>query len=243
VRGFWISSKTGEPLHKIDLVFPGDRIAAKLPASEDNFISIALYDGTQTRLRCRSASDCDAGYTVPEVQKPDPFLARAARAVLQLYPTEVKKLVMAASRGPLGPEESVVEVTENGMADLGPALTAVVPGVYKAQLFSWPGAEGAQATAASGSLEWNPPVAQWKTNTRILPGLYQLGLFDENGTMVGSKVTVVAQFGPQYAKFQQAFARLKITTSGWGAADNAEVIRQFRIGFLIALWRDATLAQ
>src|ERR1700682_5550586 len=85
VQGPWISSRTGAPLRQVDPVFDGDQIAPKAPLSEGSFIAIALYDGTKATMRCRSASDCDAGYKVPHVNQPDSFLTRVTEAIRQLY--------------------------------------------------------------------------------------------------------------------------------------------------------------
>jgi hypothetical protein len=212
------------------------------PYSEGNFISIALYDSTKKTLRCRSASDCDAGYKIPQVSKPDSFLTRVTEAIRQLYPTQVRKFVVVASRGASGPLEAVLKVEKDGVADLAAALTAVKPGSYTAQLIPWPGQDGTQAVAISGALKWNRPVGDWKPSSPVAPGLYRLVLTDTNGATVGPKVMVLVQKSPEYKKFSQALERFDKTAAGWEVEDN-EAMRRLRIGLLMALWRNPGLAE
>jgi hypothetical protein len=244
VQGSWISSRTGASLSPVDPVFVGERIASKTPAFAGDVILIALYDGTKTSLRCRSASDCDAAYQVPVVHKTDSFLSRVTQAIRQLYPTEVSKFLIAASRSASGPKpaEAILKVEKDGVPDLGPALASVEPGSYTAQLSPMTGQDVA-GPVISGTVNWSPPVAGWKSDSPVAPSLYQLVLTDTREGVVGSKAVVIIQAAPEYKKFRQALARFNQTTEGWKAADNVQDIRGLRIGFLIALWRDPELAE
>jgi hypothetical protein len=244
VRGTWISSKTGQPLGASESVFTGNQITAKMPASQDSFISIALYDGQTTKnLKCRSASDCDPPYTVPSVRNPDGFLTRVFNAIWHLDPSELTKVVLAQSRGPGGPEEAVLALGQNGIPDLGPALKPVAAGSYTAELFFWPDTDGAPAMAASGSLEWSGSRADWKPSGPVKPGLYQLAFANSRGQPQWLNVTVLVASAPNYGNFQRAFARWETTTNRWKSEENAEAVHSFRVGFLIALWRDPSLAE
>jgi hypothetical protein len=244
VQGSWISSRTRASLGPVDPVFAGERIAPKMPSFAGDVILIALYDGTKTSLRCRSASDCDAAYQVPIVHKADSFLSRVTQAIRQLYPTQVNKFFIAASRGSSGPKptEAVIKVEKDGVPDLGPALTSVEPGSYTAQLSPMHD-QDAESSVISGTLNWSPPAADWKSASPVTPGLYRLVLTDTKGGVVGSEAVVIIQARPEYKKFHQAFARFNQTAESWKAADNTQDIRGLRIGFLIALWRDPALAE
>jgi hypothetical protein len=243
VQGSWVSSRTGASLGPVDPVFSGEKIAAKTPAFTGDTILIALYDGTKTSLRCRSASDCDAAYQVPVVHKADSFLSRVTQAIRQLYPTQVNKFLIAASRSASGPKptEAVLKVEKDGVPDMGPALAPVEPGSYTAQL-SLMTSQDVEGPVISGTVNWSPPVAGWKSGSPVASGLYRLVLTDTNGGVVGSEAVVIIQAVPEYKKFRQAFARFNQTAEGWKAADNTQDIRGLRIGFLIALWRDPALA-
>ena len=245
MQGSWISSRTETPLQPIDPVFAGEQIAPKTPPLEGSFISIALYDGTKATMRCRSADDCDPVYRVPQVNNPDSFLTRATEAIRQLYPTQIKKLVISASRGPSGssPSEAVLKVKTNGVVDLAPALHAVAPGSYTAHLVAWPRQDDTQVAAISGALTWSSPVADWKPARHVSPGVYQLELTDASGDTVGPRVMVMVQTAAEYTKFREAFERFNQTTSLWNLEDDAGIMRLLRIGFLVALWRDPSLAE
>jgi hypothetical protein len=223
-------------------VFAGEQIAPKMPSLEGNFISIALTDGSKTTLRCRSNSDCEAGYKVPDIHKPDSFLSRVTQAIRQLYPTEVKKLAIAGSRSTAGPSNAVLKVEKNGIPDFEPALVQVEPGLYTARLVPWP-QEGTEAAAISGVLDWRPPVAGWKATSRVAPGLYQLALNGVNGSRIGSRAMVIIQAVPEYNKFRQAFVRFNETTREWNDEGNEQGMRSLQAGFLIVLWRNPALAE
>lgn len=240
VRGEWINSRTGKPVQPIDSILEGDVIRASRNTYTSDYVILSLHDGSDKRLLCRAHGDCDR-FTVPNVKR-DTWWSRASASIQAIVPNVVRTGIIGASRAGSGPAEAVLEIGGE-VVGLGPALITVGPGDYIAQLVTWAEPEGTGGRTVSGPLNWHPPDASWRPESRVSAGLYKLTVIDRDNQSVGAAVVLLAA-GQDYIRFRRAFDRLKNLTESWNLPrDCEESIRTLQAAFLVALSSDPGLSE
>ena len=220
IKGHWKTQYVeelarGRALHENDRVEPGG-----VPGKRaGNHIFVGYVDGRVDRRDCGdTGASCTTALEIglkgtngPGSAKPAPALGdRLQRVWESLTLAELPKAVLTMSRGRRmreDPQEAVISV-ERGQPDLAPALLAMPPGTFTAELT--PMANNGEPVRIS--IQWTPPQAL-ASGPSVNPGLYRLQLLGA-GAESNAVAVLVAPSGRASA-LRDDFAALAQISRDW----------------------------
>lgn len=233
VRGEWYASgapsvrlSKGMGLLAADTVRPRSRPAV-------GRITVMLRTGASESRRCPDvpSAECGEFIVLPPVTSSPSLAAGVARvfdAVAARFRAEPAKYTLLMSRGRERPGEAVIPI-RRGAIDLGPVLTGLDRGTYRACLLPVRRGTATSAMASCDSptrISWRGSPAGGAMVPAVTPGLYRVHLVGQ----VDPSIWVLVSDDCAFERLDAAFARARAVTLGWGQ----EVAEQQRRSFLRA---------